>query len=150
MILTLSAPTESVAFTGNRKASHEALVVLDSGIDYLPFLASSLPCANILILNPEQDGIEQITKAIATRDSISSLHIISHGTPGQLLLGNSKLNFDSVGRYASQLTAWADKLAGKDLLLYGCQVAKGAMGYLFLQQLRQLTGANLAASENRV
>ena len=40
---------------------------------------------------------------------------------------------------------WATVLKGKDLLLYGCQVAKGQWAICFLQQLRQLTGANIAA-----
>ena len=35
-------------------------------------------------------------------------------------------------------------------MLYGCQVAKGVNGSLFLQQLHLLTGANIAASEHPV
>ncbi|MEL6554548.1 MAG: DUF4347 domain-containing protein, partial [Cyanobacteria bacterium J06621_11] len=146
MLLTSSTLTAQVSSIEKSKA----FVVLDSGIDNLPLLVSHLSHADVLILNPAKDSIEQITTAIAARQSVSSLHIVSHGTPGQLRLGNSYLGFNSLGRYADQLMSWADKLQGKDILLYGCQVAKGVMGHLFLQQLHQLTGANIAASTARV
>ena len=132
------------------KNNGEAFVVLDSGIDYLPFLVSSLPNADVLVLDPKQDGIEQITAALSARSAVSSIHIVSHGKTGQLFLGNSQVSFNNLSRYADHLRAWADVVSGKDILLYGCQVAKGAIGYLFLQQLHQLTGANIAASTERV
>ncbi|MGB3300996.1 MAG: DUF4347 domain-containing protein, partial [Phormidesmis sp.] len=150
MLLTSSPPAPTVGAIEHSPKSKGAFVVLDSGVNYLPLLVSSLTHADVLVLDPDRDGIEQITAALSARQAVSSLHIVSHGTPGQLLLGNAQLDFESLGQYAEQLETWADKLQGKDVLLYGCQVAKGAMGYLFLQQLRQLTGANLAASEQRV
>ena len=146
MLLTSSTLTTKVSSIDKSRA----FVVLDSGIDNLPLLVSHLSHADVLVLDSSQDGIEQITAALAARQSVSSLHIVSHGMPGQLLLGNSKLGFNSLEYYTDQLMSWADKLKGKDVLLYGCQVAKGAMGHLFLQQLHQLTGANIAASTTSV
>ena len=62
-------------------------------------------------------------------------------------LEKTRLNLETLERYAKSLQTWGEILRGRDILLYGCRVAEGALGYLFLQQLHQLTGANLAASE---
>ncbi|MGD1898993.1 MAG: DUF4347 domain-containing protein, partial [Phormidesmis sp.] len=146
MLLTSSTLTAKVSSIEQSRA----FVVLDSGIDNLPLLVSHLSHADVLVLDSSLDGIDQITAALAARPSVSSLHIVSHGMPGQLQLGNNNLSFSRLEHYTDRLMSWANKLEGKDILLYGCQVAKGAIGHLFLQQLQQLTGANIAASTTPV
>ena len=146
MLLTSSMSVQ----VANECSNDGVLTVLDARVDYLPLLVASLPSADIVILDPAQDGVEQITTALKARRSLSSLHIVSHGSPGRLHLGDTQLSFETLDRYATQLRIWADILKDRDVLIYGCQVAEGALGYLFLQQLHQLIGANLAASERRV
>lgn len=64
-------------------------------------------------------------------------------------LGNTQLNRFTLDHYASQLQQWAEALTAQaNILLYGCRVAAGEWGLAFIQQLRQLTGAEIAASEN--
>ncbi|MEL7522065.1 MAG: DUF4347 domain-containing protein, partial [Cyanobacteria bacterium J06553_1] len=130
-----------------------ALVVIDPSVAQVPALINDLLGAEIevLVLSANRDGVTQITEALEQQHTkLSSLHIVAHGTPGCLNLGNSQLSFQTLSQQSSSLTRWATILAEKDVLLYGCQLAKGAMGYLFLQQLHQLTGANIAASTERV
>ncbi|MEM1241833.1 MAG: DUF4347 domain-containing protein, partial [Cyanobacteria bacterium P01_H01_bin.26] len=146
MLLTSSISAQSTIDYSDNKT----LVILDAGVDHLPLLATDLSSADLLVLDPQSDGLAQITAALTARQSVSSLHIVSHGSPGHLNLGNTQLSFESLGRDASQLQKWADVLKGGDILIYGCQVAQGVKGYLFLQQLHQFTGANIAASEQRV
>ena len=130
----------------------KALIVIDSSVANVSALVADVTSeqADVLLLSAERDGIAQITEAIASYSHLSSLHIVSHATPGCLHLGSAQLSFESLDRYADSLSQWATLLKGKDILLYGCQVAKGAMGHLFVQQLRQLTGANIAASAERI
>ena len=133
------------------RAAGRALVVIDSDVGQVPALAADIESrAEVLLLSAEQDGIAQITEKLKEQPNLSSLHIVSHGTPGRLLLGSAQLSFENLDQYAEVLETWSDALEGKDILLYGCQIAKGALGHLFLQQLHQLTGANLAASSQRV
>ncbi|MGD1904954.1 MAG: tandem-95 repeat protein [Leptolyngbyaceae cyanobacterium] len=142
--MLLTAPSST------QVASRQTLVVLDSSVDDLSLLLADLSHAKALVLDPSRDGIEQITQALQIHGSVSSLHIVSHGGPGYVQLGNTRLGVETLNHYASQLETWAAALQGQDLLLYGCQVAQGALGQLFLQQLQQLTGANLAAATEKV
>ncbi|MEM9002166.1 MAG: Ig-like domain-containing protein [Cyanobacteria bacterium P01_F01_bin.86] len=147
MLLTSSKPMQ----LASDRANDRPLVILDSNIEHLPLLIADLPAAtDIFLLDPMQDGIEQITEALQARRSVANLHLLAHGSSGSLRIGSTELNLETLDRYASQLQSWSERLQGRDLLIYGCQVAKGALGYLFLQQLQQLTGANVAASERSV
>lgn len=130
--------------------SDTAFVILDGSIEHLELLVDGLSEADVLVLDPQQDGVKQITEALRRRQSVSSVHIVSHGGSGSLQLGNAHLSLNTLDRYTSELEIWAEIVQGHDVLLYGCQVAQGALGHLFLQQLHQLTGANLAASTQRV
>ena len=147
MLLTSLKPMQRAS----DRANGRAFVILDANIEHLPLLIDDLPTdADIFMLDPIQDGIEQITEALQARRSVSSIHLVSHGSPGSLRLGSTELSFETLDRYAQQLQVWGEALTGNDLLIYGCQVAKGALGYLFLQQLHQLTGLNIAASEQSI
>ncbi len=71
-----------------------------------------------------------------------SLHIISHGSPGTLYLGNTTLELHNLEQYRSQLQKW--DIA--HLYIYGCQVAAGDAGAEFLQKLHQITQAQIYAN----
>jgi broad specificity phosphatase PhoE len=146
MLLTSSSPIRQT----RGGSSCRPLVILDARVDDLHQLVYDLGSADVLVLDPATDGIEQITAALQARGAVPSLHIVSHGASAEVQLGKTRLNLETLERYAESLRTWAETLQGGDVLLYGCRVAEGALGYLFLQQLHQLTGANLAASEQRV
>uniref|UniRef100_UPI0026157E4B DUF4347 domain-containing protein n=1 Tax=Acaryochloris sp. IP29b_bin.137 TaxID=2969217 RepID=UPI0026157E4B len=131
-------------------SSTKTLVIIDSHVDDLTQLVRSLPQEDVIVLDPSRDGIEQITQALSSRKLVSSLHLVSHGTSGCLFLGNSKLSLETLSHYEHQIESWANALCSADVLVYGCQVAEGALGALFLQRLHQLTEANIAASTQRV
>ncbi|NEQ45429.1 MAG: DUF4347 domain-containing protein [Leptolyngbya sp. SIOISBB] len=116
--------------------------------DYASLIRDVIPGAQVVILDAEQNGIAQLTHAIQQAQStICSLHIISHGAPGQLFIGNEVLNAETLARYAAQITGWQEFFtADTDILIYGCEVAKGEIGQALIQQLQQLTHANVAAS----
>ncbi|QLE56732.1 DUF4347 domain-containing protein [Nostoc sp. TCL26-01] len=122
------------------------LVVIDAGVqDYQLLLTGITPTTPVLILHPQQDGIEQIT-ALISQQQIHSLQIIAHGSPGNLQLGNTQLNLDNLYHYQQQLQQWQIT----DLLIYSCELAQGETGQAFINQLHQLTRANIAASTNKV
>ncbi|XPM55095.2 MAG: DUF4347 domain-containing protein [Leptolyngbya sp. IPPAS B-1204] len=53
------------------------------------------------------------------------------------------------GDYDAELQAWSKALtADADILLYGCNVAENASGKTFVNSLSQLTGADVAASDD--
>lgn len=101
------------------------LVAIDASVDDWEILAKGvLPGARVIILLPEQDGVKQITAALENCSAISSIHIISHGSPGGLYLGNAKLDSFTLERYAADLEQWKNAFTEKaEILIYGCHVA---------------------------
>jgi len=103
--------------------------------------------AEVIYLDAGQDGVEQISSALKGYSGLASIQIFSHGSEGSLQLGNTTLSHETLSTYAEQIAAWNAALGEEgDLLLFGCDVAGDAEGKAFVQQLGQLTGADVAAS----
>lgn len=142
---------DSVNTVSNFTNLNNTLVVIDAGVsDASQLVADVMSRAKVLLLEQGRDGIEQITSALKHLPNLQQLHILSHGSPGSLLLGNARLSLETVQHYTKKLKEWSSVLSSADILLYGCQAGQGNLGKRFLQQLHQLTGANLAAAESRV
>lgn len=133
------------------------LVILDSNLNDVQSLAEGvIEGAVVHILRRDRDGIEQISEILhqLPKGHFQDLnvHLISHGSPGALQLGNSHLNLDTLDRYAWDLQAWFStspcfsRPIAVSLLIYGCSVAAGQSGQEFIQKLQQLVGVNIAAS----
>jgi len=129
----------------------KAIVFIDAQISDYPILAAGVEAGTeVIILDATKDGISQITEELANRRDITGVHIVSHGAPGCVYLGNAQLSLDTLSKYDQQLQQWflAGESASPSLFLYGCQVAAGDAGTEFLAKLRTLSGANIAASAN--
>ncbi|MBK8278313.1 MAG: DUF4347 domain-containing protein [Nitrospira sp.] len=102
----------------------------------------------VIVLDGGQDGIEQMASALSGRTDIDAIHIISHGTEGQLQLGTGTLTTESMtGQYADELATIQQALSEQaDILVYGCDFAEGDVGQDAVALLSQLTGADVAAS----
>jgi hypothetical protein len=123
---------------------NQSVVFLDAGVtDYQSLQAGVIPGLATVILSANQDGIEQITAFLQQNPQITTIHLVSHGAPGCLYLGNCQLNLTNIYDYRQQLQSWA-KI--NRILLYGCQVAAGDAGEEFIEKLHQLTGATVMAS----
>ncbi|MEG4321123.1 MULTISPECIES: DUF4347 domain-containing protein, partial [unclassified Microcoleus] len=129
----------------------KAIVFIDAQIVDCQRLAAGVSAGTeVIILDATKDGISQITEELGNRRDISGVHIVSHGAPGCVYLGNAQLSLDTLSKYAQQLQQWfvAGESASPSLFLYGCQVAAGDAGTEFIAKLRTLIGANIAASAN--
>ena len=124
------------------------LLFIDATVnDIETLLQGALPDIEAHVLSCEQDGVAQITQILQHRPEVNTVHIVSHGSPGCLYLGNSQLNLDTLKNYASQLQGCSRE--NLNLLLYGCNVAAGDAGEEFLYKLRSLTDAKIAASATK-
>lgn len=160
----VSPPQDTSEFTAiNREqessqhqshATHTApeLVVIDQRVENFQSLILDLESRQdrhfeLLLLNPESDGIQQITEAIQRYQQITALHLISHGSAGEVQLGSSTLSEHNVTRSASDLAVWRDGLSGdRDLLIYGCDLAADTTGQMFIQKLAEVLQADVAVS----
>ena len=101
----------------------------------------------VVVLNPNQDGVAQMTTFLSRESNVTAVQVISHGGDGALLLGNTLLSGANLNDYSDDLASWRQALApGADLLLYGCDVAEDASGQAFVDSLGQLTGTRVAAN----
>ncbi|MEO1351536.1 MAG: DUF4347 domain-containing protein, partial [Cyanobacteria bacterium J06635_15] len=134
-----------------------SVLFIDAGVqDYHLLLAGLEPGIQAHVLSAHQDGIDQITKILSDQycqGIVQEIHIVSHGAPGCLYLGNTQLSLETVDRYAASLQSWFDSSSQNlqpELLLYGCHVAVGDAGEEFIAKLRKATGAHIAASTTKI
>ena len=119
------------------------LVVIDPAVEAPHQLARGVrDGAEVLLLEPHRDSIAQITTALAA-GNYRSLHLVSHGSPGCLHLGNTDLSSGTIAQYKQQLLEWGIA----EILIYSCNVAANSD---LLVKLHVLTGANIAASAQEV
>ena len=103
----------------------------------------------VVVLDASQDGIAQISQILSQRQDLSAVHLISHGADGEVQLGATSLNFESLLKNAAQIKEWGKAFSAHgDLLIYGCDVAQQADGKALVDALSRLTGADVAASED--
>ena len=126
------------------------LAFIDAGIAGYHDLVTDLSAQlEVYVLRRDLDGLEQIRSVLAGRTGIEAIHLLSHGASGALQLGNTWLTSGALASYTTVWDQFRSSLTDTaDLLIYGCDVAAGETGQAFVQQLAELTGADVAASEN--
>jgi Ca2+-binding RTX toxin-like protein len=126
------------------------IVFIDGSLPDLDKLIDALPAGRLVhVLDPRSDGLQQMAGVLALHAGLSAVHVLSHGGPGYLTLGNAHIDNMSLADYGIALQTIGRALApGADLLLYGCDVAAGPGGQAFLGALASATGADIAASSD--
>ena len=140
----LAEPTE-LSFMSSKN-----IVFIDSRVaGYKSTIDSVRDPAEVFILNGESDGLTQMAGYLKGRSGIEAIHVISHGSQGALYLGSTVLDDKNLAAHQPQLTSMGASLTQTgDILLYGCDVAQGDVGVQFIASLAQVTGADLAASDD--
>jgi len=120
---------------------------IDSNLDYVDQLIAGMrEGVDVVILDANRDGLEQIGEWLASHHEIDAVHIFSHGTAGEVHLGLIDLNASNVSDYSSSLLSWRDSLSeNADILIYGCDVGAGS-GPDLIDAIKLYTGADVAAS----
>ncbi|MDB9529489.1 DUF4347 domain-containing protein, partial [Oscillatoria sp. CS-180] len=140
--------------------STRSFLFIDAAVESPQHLLSGLqPDVQAHILKVDEDGIQQITEIIQASSltphpSPLTLHIVSHGTPGCLYLGNAQLSLETLDRYSWELQTWFPQAPAHNpqpkLSFYACNLAAGDAGEEFITKLQHLTGAEIHASTQKV
>ena len=134
----VAVPGQSVVFVDSRVKDADSL------------LKGVAPGTQVVKLDAGKDGLQQIADYLDQHQGVSSVQIIAHGNAGDLWLGNSYLSADNVAQRSAILAEIGkDMNVGGDILIYGCYTAEGDRGLSFVDSLAQLTGRDVAASNNR-
>lgn len=148
-----SGPEDSPVARGT---GERELVIVDTQVDHWGALVRSIQTRNpgrdfeIAMLDPSRDGFDQVNEILARHRDLASVHLISHGSSGSLLLGRDRIDGESLRDRQFELRQWGAALREDgDLALYGCDVAAGVAGHQFVRELARLTGVDVAASTDR-
>ncbi|MES0326966.1 MAG: DUF4347 domain-containing protein, partial [Gammaproteobacteria bacterium] len=133
----------------------QEIVFVDETVsDYQAFLddiqlSNETTDYQVVLLDNASDGIEQISQILADHQNLDAVHIISHGIDGQVFLGNTSLITSTLDENSEQISTWGNALGAEgDLLFYGCNLAETEAGKSLIQGLSNLTGADVAASDD--
>src|SRR5690606_3561990 len=128
------------------------LLILDPAVGHSDHLMAALrPGVEVVRLDGDGCGLEQIAVAVAGRRGLRALHIVSHGEPGALLLAGERVDLQVLASRHQALTRVAAALGdGAEVLLYGCSVASGPAGRRFLEYLEDVLGTPVAAAEGPI
>ena len=104
------------------------------------------------MIDPNRDGIAQIATYLDGHPGMSAIHLVAHGTNGELNIGSSVLDSNSINTvYKSALQHIGAQLTeNADILIYGCDFAAGSEGAKTEALIAELTGADVAASDHLV
>ncbi len=144
-----SSLMDSLALAPN--SSVREVVFVDTAVqNYAQLLTGISPFAEVIILDSGRDGIQQISAALAGRENLQAVHILSHGADGAMNLGGVWLRSSNLDHYATAIAEWGTALSSDaDVLLYGCDVAATESGRSLIEALSYLTGADVAASVDK-
>ena len=134
----------------------QELIFVDAGIQNYAQLVDDIMANTddnrsfeVIILEADRDGVEQISRVLADRQDLDAVHFVTHGEAGAAKLGDTWLNGGNLEYYAGDIAGWQDSLRpGADLLFYGCDLAAGEDGRILLDNLSRLTNADVAASDD--
>ena len=127
----------------NKARNRNSLVVIDSSVENYPQLVRKIEnTAQVMVIDNSSDPLGQISQGLSDTGA-DSLSIVCHGAPGTLYLGETALNASNIGEHSYLLSEWGVK----EIRLYACNVARDEE---FMGILHQYTGANIAASTEKV
>ncbi|MBL1142161.1 MAG: DUF4347 domain-containing protein [Proteobacteria bacterium] len=129
---------------------NEIIFVDKSVEDYTKLISSISSSAELVFINSNTDGLEQVADILEGRTDIDAIHIVSHGDSGKLILGNATLTQESMqSKHADGLQSISFSLnENADILIYGCNFAEGELGKVATKAFADATGADVAASDD--
>ena len=136
-------PATSDPASSTAAVRSQELVFVDTGIQNYAQLVDDI-MANVdddrsfevIILESDRDGVEQISRVLADRQDLDAVHFVTHGEDGVVKLGATWLDSDNIDAYEGDIAGWQESLTPEaDLLFYGCDLAAGEDGRMLLDNL---------------
>ena len=103
----------------------------------------------VIVLDSSQDGFEQVTGILQDHSDLDAIHFVTHGSESFIGVGNDWLNDTTLDENRDAIASWGDALSETgDILFYGCNIAPDSDGQDLLVKISELTGADVAASDD--
>ena len=128
---------KEVAFVDTQIANYQTIV--DNIDDHV----------EVYLIEGSENGLDSMLESLEGQQGIEAIHVFSHGDVGELQLGSLDLNSSNLADNALSLQQIGSAMSQTgDILLYGCQVAGDASGLSFIDQLAEMTRADITASDD--
>lgn len=126
------------------------IAFVDTSVSNWSAMVASLGnTVEVVALDGTTDGLSQIANSLQGRSGLDAIHIISHGSAGNLQLSGVDYTAESIGRSYSRLQEIGQALAANgDILLYGCDIGQGSAGQALIDAIASITAADVAASSD--
>ena len=101
-IIDTTKENNEIPFTNTTRdqANKKNVVFIDSAVpDYETIINSFKENTEFYLINSNEDGFKKIDEILTNRKDIDGLHIIGHGSAGQILFGNAFLNNETIDNY---------------------------------------------------
>jgi Domain of unknown function (DUF4347) len=129
------------------------LILIDSQIPDLQQLYKQwgeVPNTHVRTLDSRANGLDDISKLVSEYRNLKTIHLITHGKEGSILLGDQIYDASSITRHYSILTNISNALAKDgELYFYGCDVGKGDAGKRYSTQCSGIIQSNRILSIGR-
>ncbi|MDA7767592.1 VCBS domain-containing protein [Candidatus Pelagibacter sp.] len=126
------------------------IVFIDTQVeDYQQLIRAFDKNTEIHLIQSNENGFDKINQTLKGYKNIDSLHIIGHGSAGQILFGDALLSNDTFNQYSKTLKSIGNNLSPSgDILFYGCNIASNERGLSLINKISEITKADIAASDD--
>ena len=131
----------------------ELVILSDYVKDQDEIIAQLSENTDVLVLKRGEDPLDQINEYLDSREGVqySAVHVVSHGNAGYFLLNDTIIDARAVADDPAGWRAIGEHLTSDgDIMIYGCNVAGSEDGRAMIAGIADLTGADVAASAEKV
>lgn len=127
------------------------VVFIDETLPHLEMLAQANSFAKIVFLHHEAPILSQMAQALSSMEKVSHIHLLTHGSSGEIHLGQHGVSLETLALYGKELLSISNAMGKEgEFYLYGCEVAFGERGKAFIKMLGDITGLRVAAATHKV
>ena len=84
-------------------AANEIVFVDTSAPDWQVLVQNARTGTHVYVLDASRDGIEQIGEILADTSGVSTIHLVSHGADGMLMLGSTRVDSAVLSQRAAEV-----------------------------------------------
>ncbi|WP_051664320.1 DUF4347 domain-containing protein [Dyadobacter crusticola] len=134
----------------NKPALNDVVIIDKSLENYQELARNSGKSALVILVENTDSGFSALENKLSTLHEVARLHILTHGTNGNFVLGRQQLNAQNINEFSSFWKAVSKSFASEksELLIYSCQLAGNRTGQHFVDKLHELLGVSVAGSED--
>jgi hypothetical protein len=143
---------EDISMVRPRKIREREVLFIDPGVSDIDTLVGHLRTeVEPTLVGRVHPAARQMAQVLAEERDLAAIHIIAHGTSGQVCFTSGGWSVETLPADVEHLAAIGRALApGGDLRLWSCETGADVAGGRFVTALAEVVGANVSAATSSV